>query len=58
MENQLQAARRVYNSEVEVYNNAIMVVPSNIMAKLLGYKSEKYFELSNPEEAKNIEVKI
>ena len=58
MENQLQAARRVYNSEVEVYNNAIMVVPSNIMAKLLGYKSEKYFELSNPEEAKNVEVKM
>ena len=58
MENQLQAARRVYNSEVEVYNNAIMVVPSNILAKLFGYKAEKYFELSNSEEAKNVEVKM
>ena len=58
MENQLQAARRVYNSEVEVYNNAIMVVPSNLLAKLFGYKSEKYFELDSPGEAKNIEVKL
>ena len=58
MENQLQAARRVYNSEVEVYNNAIMVVPSNILAKLFGYKAEKYFELSNAEEANNVEVKL
>ena len=58
MENQLQAARRVYNSEVEVYNNAIMVFPANMLAKLFGYKQEKYFELTNQEEAKNIEVKL
>lgn len=57
-ENQLQAARRVYNSEVEVYNNAIMVFPSNILAKLFGYSSEKYFELTNAEEANNVEVKM
>ena len=58
MENQLQAARRVYNSEVEVYNNAIMVFPANVLAGILGYQQEKYFELENPEEAKNIEVKL
>ncbi len=57
-ENQLQAARRVYNSEVEVYNNAIMVFPANMLASVFGYKQEKYFELENAEEAKNIEVKL
>ena len=49
MENQIQAARRVYNSEVEVYNNAIMVFPASILAKLFGYKAEKYFELTEEE---------
>ena len=33
MENQLQAARRLYNIEVTDYNTKLNVVPTNIIAK-------------------------
>ena len=42
---QLQAARRIYNTEVTDYNNKIYTVPSNIVAKLFGFKEAKLFEI-------------
>ena len=57
MESQLQAARRVYNSEVNTYNNAVMTVPSGWFAKLYGYKEEIYFE-AKEQEKENIEIKM
>lgn len=44
MENQLQAARRTYNTEVERYNNSISIVPNNIIAKFFKFKEENFFE--------------
>lgn len=55
MENQLQAARRLYNSEVTLYNTKISVVPSNIVAKLFGFKE---FELFQLEEGKDINIDV
>jgi len=57
MESQLQAARRVYNSEVNTYNNAVMMVPSGWFAKLYGYKEEEYFE-AKLDEKDNVEIKL
>ena len=51
MENQLQAARRVYNSEVNTYNNSIQKFPGNIIASFGNFKEEEYFEAEY--EAKN-----
>ena len=51
MESQLQAARRIYNSEVNIYNNAVQTFPSNIMAKLFNFKEEEYFQAE--EQVKN-----
>lgn len=51
IESQLQAARRIYNSEVNVYNNTVQTFPGNIMAKLFNFKEEEYFEAE--EEATN-----
>ena len=51
MESQLQAARRIYNSEVNIYNDAVQTFPSNLMAKLFNFKPEEYFQAE--EEAKN-----
>lgn len=45
LESQLQAARRIYNTEVTDYNNKIYTVPSNIVAKLFGFKEAKLFEI-------------
>ena len=44
MESQLQAARRLYNSEVTVYNTKITMVPTNMVAGFLGFREEELFE--------------
>lgn len=44
MESQLQAARRLYNSEVTVYNTKIATIPANIIALIFGFKEQELFE--------------
>lgn len=44
MESQLQAARRIYNSEVNVYNDQVQMFPSNILANIFGFKKAEFFE--------------
>ena len=51
MENQLQAARRIYNAEVNVYNNKVLMFPSNLVASLAGFKVEEFFQAE--EQARN-----
>lgn len=57
MENQLQAARRLYNIEVTDYNTKLNVVPTNIIAKLFNFKEEKLFEIEEYKK-ENIEIDI
>lgn len=45
MENQLQAARRIYNVDVTEYNTYIKSVPTNIVAAIFGFKEEELFEI-------------
>lgn len=45
MENQIQAARRIYNNNVEKYNNLISVFPNNLLAKIFKFKSESFFQM-------------
>lgn len=45
IEEQLQATRRFYNSNVSLYNTKITSFPTNILAKLMKAKERKYFEL-------------
>ena len=58
IENELQAARRVYNIDVTSYNTAIHSVPTNIVAGIIGYKDEQLFEISNMEAKENVKVNI
>lgn len=44
MENQIQAARRIYNIAVLKYNNLVKIFPSNIVAKIFKFKTETFFE--------------
>lgn len=43
MESQLQAARRIYNSEVNAYNNAIQIFPNSLLAKIFNFKEKEFF---------------
>lgn len=44
VEEHLQAARRVYNSNVSSYNQKVQVFPSNVIAKLFKFTSREFFE--------------
>ncbi len=45
MESQLQAARRIYNNDVQNYNTKIQTFPSNIVASLFGFKEKDFFQI-------------
>ena len=44
IEDELQAARRIYNMDVTKYNIKISQFPNNILAKVLNFKEETLFE--------------
>lgn len=57
MESQLQAARRVYNGDVTLYNTAISTFPNSIFAKIFGFGEESLFEIEEyKKENVNIEL--
>lgn len=55
VEAQIAAARRAYNQAVTDYNNAIEMVPTNILANLMRYTRKKPFEISK-NERQNVDV--
>ena len=48
-EEQISASRRYYNSAVTDYNNSIQMFPSNLLAKIFGFRSKNTFEISEHE---------
>lgn len=44
MENQIQAARRIYNNEVEKYNNLINIFPNNMLANIFKFKNQDFYQ--------------
>lgn len=57
MENQLQAARRIYNMEVNKYNNKVKMFPTNIIANFFGFKEKEYFA-AEADAKSNVQVKM
>ena len=57
VEDDIANARKYYNGTVRVYNNKVEMFPSNIMAKLFGYKSKEMFE-ADADERENVKVKL
>lgn len=57
IESQLQAARRLYNSEVTIYNTAINSVPTNIIAGMFNFKEMELFQIEEYKK-ENIEIKL
>lgn len=44
VEENLQASRRVYNSNVSIYNQKVVVFPSNIIANMKKFEKRAFFE--------------
>jgi len=55
IEDELQAARRLYNGDVTLYNSTIETFPNSLFAKLFSCDKEKLFEI---EESKKENVKL
>ena len=55
LEEQISAARRAFNAAVNDFNNTVQMVPTNMIASLMGYQEKKYFTILE-EERKPINV--
>ena len=49
IEEQLSAARRSYNASVTGYNNAVQMIPTNIVAGIMGYQTKIVFQATAEE---------
>ncbi len=57
IEDEIAQSRKYYNAVVRIYNNKVEMFPSNIFAKLFGYKSKSMFEI-NSDERENVKVEL
>ena len=57
IEDEIAQSRKYYNATIRVYNNLVEMIPSNIIAKILGYNTKNMFE-ANADERQNIKVKL
>lgn len=57
VEDEIANSRKYFNGIVRDFNNKVEMFPSNIIAKILGYKTKNMFEASE-DEKKNIKVEL
>lgn len=57
-EDKMQASRRFYNSVVLELNNKIQTFPENLFVAKLGFKEEKFFEVTSQAEKEVVKVKF
>lgn len=57
VEDDIANSRKYYNGIVRIYNNNVEMFPSNIFARLFGYKSKSMFEAS-ANERENVKVEL
>lgn len=58
IETDLGNARRYYNATVRDYNIAIQQFPAVLIAGSMGFSKREFYELENPAEEQNVEVKF
>jgi len=57
VEEKIAYARQFYNDTVMIFNSAIQVLPSNIIAGLFGFREEPYFK-ADETERQNVKVQL
>jgi LemA protein len=56
IEDEIQASRRIYNSNTQAYNTRIQVFPNSIVATIGGLTAREYFEIADASEREPVEV--
>jgi len=58
IEDEIQASRRIYNSNVQSYNTKIQVFPNSIVANAGGFTAREFFEITDATEREPVQVKF
>ena len=58
IEDEIQASRRIYNSNVQSYNTKIQVFPNSMVANSGGFTAREFFEIENATDREPVEVKF
>lgn len=57
VEDDIANSRKYYNGAVRIFNDKVQMFPSNIIARMLGFKEQEMFE-ANETERENVKVKL
>jgi LemA protein len=58
IEDEIQASRRIYNSNVQAYNTKIQVFPNSIVAGMGGFTAREFFEVGDASEREPAQVRF
>ena len=58
IEDEIQAARRIYNSNVQAYNTKIQIFPNSIVANSGGFTAREFFEIENASDREPVQVQF
>jgi LemA protein len=56
LEDEIQASRRIYNSNVQSYNTKIQIFPNSVVAGTGGFSAREFFEIEIAAEREPVEV--
>jgi LemA protein len=56
IEDEIQASRRIYNSNVQSFNTKIQVFPNSVIANSAGFTAREFFEISDAAEREPVQV--
>jgi LemA protein len=56
LEDEIQASRRIYNSNVQAYNTKIQVFPNSVVAGMGGFTAREFFEIEDATQREPVEV--
>ena len=56
LEDEIQASRRIYNSNVQAYNTKIQIFPNSIVASSGGFTAREFFEITDASEREPVQV--
>jgi LemA protein len=56
LEDEIQASRRIYNSNVQAYNTKIQIFPNSVVAGTGGFTPREFFEITDAAEREPVEV--
>jgi LemA protein len=56
IEDEIQASRRIYNSNVQTYNTKIQVFPNSVIANSRGFQPKEFFEIEDAADREPVQV--